>query len=95
MLIHPPSPFPPSPIISCILMEGEGGTVKSAYTLLTLLERIIEIKKSDIYLYIISYTKTHCSVKHDKVIQLLIQVNIDRKGLRLTKNINCEQISAI
>ena len=74
-------------------MEGKG-TNNAIYILRTLIERSIE-KQKDIYLCFIDYTKAFDKVKHDELIKMLEDINIDRKDLRIIKNIYWNQVAAI
>ena len=77
----------------CGFVEGKG-TVNAVYLLRTLIERSIEVNK-DLHLCFIDYTKAFDNVRHVKMLNMLADLQIDGKDLRLVTNIYWKQKSAI
>lgn len=70
------------------------GTRNAIFMLRTIIERNIDINK-EIYLCFVDYSKAFDSVIHEKLIQLLKQLNIDSKDIRLIQQLYWMQSSAI
>ena len=77
----------------CGFVEGKG-TVNAVYMLRTVIERAIEVNK-DIHLCFIDYTKAFDSVRHVSMVDMLADLQIDGKDIRLIKNIYWKQQAAI
>ena len=60
----------------------------------TIIERFIEVQQ-DLYLCFIDFSKAFDTVKHEKLIQMLQDINIDGKDLQLIKNMYWQQTAAI
>ena len=74
-------------------MEGKG-TINAIFALRMIIERALEVNK-DIYLCFIDYTKAFDRVKHAEIIEILQNLNIDSKDLRIIENIYWEQTAAL
>ncbi|GFS16711.1 retrovirus-related Pol polyprotein LINE-1 [Elysia marginata] len=59
-----------------------------------IIERTLELNK-DLYVRFIDYTKAFDRVRHEEIITILQQLNIDGKDLRIIKNIYWEQRAAV
>ncbi|GFR85200.1 retrovirus-related Pol polyprotein LINE-1 [Elysia marginata] len=59
-----------------------------------ILVRTLEVNK-DLYVCFIDYTKAFDRVRHEEIITILQQLNIDGKDLRIIKNIYWEQKAAV
>ena len=70
------------------------GTRNGILCLRILLEKSIE-KQKDLYICYIDYVKAFDCVKHDKLMELLENVEIDGKDLRLIRNLYYNQKAAI
>ena len=57
------------------------GTTNTIYILRTVIERSIEVQQ-DLYFCFINFSKAFDTVKHDKLIQMLQDINIDGKDLQ-------------
>ena len=77
----------------CGFVEGKG-TVNAVYMLRTVLERSVEVNK-DVHLCFIDYTKAFDRVRHVNMVEMLADLQIDGKDLRLVKNIYWKQQAAI
>ena len=77
----------------CGFVEGKG-TTNAIFILRTLIERALEIQK-DVNLCFIDYTKAFDRVRHDEIIKELTKLRIDRKDLRIIKNMYWEQTAAM
>ena len=77
----------------CGFVEGKG-TSNAIYILRTILERALEHQK-DIYLCFIDYTKAFDNVKHDKLIEILKQLDVYGKDLRIISKMYWEQLAAV
>ena len=77
----------------CGFVEGKG-TANAIYILRNLMERSLEVKK-DLYICFIDYTKAFDRVKHSEIIQILQNLDIDGKDLRMIRNIYWEQSAAV
>ena len=77
----------------CGFVAGKG-TTNAIYILRTVIERSIEAQQ-DLYLCFIDFSKAFDTVKHDKLIQMLQDINIDGKDLQLIKNMYWQQTAAI
>ena len=77
----------------CGFVAGKG-TTNAIYVLRTVIERSIEVQQ-DLYSCFIDFSKAFDTVKHDKLIQMLQDINIDDKDLQLIKNMYWQQTAAI
>ena len=77
----------------CGFIEGKG-TINAIYMLRAIIERALEVQK-DLYLCFIDYTKAFDRVQHDNIINILENLHIDGKDLRIIKNMYWEQTAAI
>ena len=77
----------------CGFMEGKG-TANAIYILRQIIERTLEVNK-DPYVCFIDYTKAFDRVRHEAIITILQQLNIDGKDRRIIKNIYWEQKAAV
>ena len=77
----------------CGFIEGKG-TANAIYILRQIIERTLEVNK-DLYVCFIDYTKAFDRVRHEEIITILQQLNIDGKDLRIIKNIYWEQKAAV
>ncbi|CAF3582803.1 unnamed protein product [Rotaria socialis] len=69
-------------------------TRNAIFFLRMIIERSIEVKH-DIYLCFLDYTKAFDKVKHDNLFQILEQLDIDGKDLRLIRNLYWNQKAAM
>ena len=74
-------------------VEGKGIN-NDIYILRTLIERSIEVK-TELYHCCVDYTKAFDKVKHNEVIHMLENLNIDSKDLRISKNMYFQQTATI
>jgi len=79
--------------LQCGFVEGKG-TVNAIYMLRMIIERSIEVHK-DLYLCFIDYTKAFDKVQHEKLMQILENLDIDGKDLRIIKNMYREQEASV
>ena len=77
----------------CGFIEGKG-TANAIYILRQIIERTLEVNK-DLYVCFIDYTKAFDRVRHEEIITILQQLNIDGKDLRIIKTIYWEQKAAV
>ena len=77
----------------CRFIEGKG-TANAIYILRQIIERTLEVNK-DLHVCFIDYTKAFDRVRHEEIITILQQLNIDGKDLRIIKNIYWEQKAAV
>ena len=70
------------------------GTRNAIYILRTLAERAIEMQR-DIFLCFIDYSKAFDRVKHKELMQMLSELDVDGKDLRLIRNLYWDQKAAI
>ena len=71
------------------------GTRNAIFTLSMLMERCIEVQK-DLYIcFIIDYSKAFDKVKHEKLFEMLNQLDIDGKDLRVLRNLYWDQTAAV
>lgn len=77
----------------CGFVEGKG-TANGVYILRTLSERALEVQQ-DLYLCFIDYTKAFDTVKHEAIMKILEDINIDGKDLRIIQNIYWKQTATI
>ena len=77
----------------CGFVEGKG-IANAIYILRTVIERSIEVQQ-DLYLCFIDFTKAFDTVKHEKLIQMLQDLNVDGKGLKIIRNMYWKQTAAI
>ncbi|KAK3784412.1 hypothetical protein RRG08_039413 [Elysia crispata] len=77
----------------CGFIEGKG-TANAIYIPRQIIERTLEVNK-DLYVCFIDYTKAFDRVRHEEIITILQQLNIDGKDLRIIKNIYWEQKAAV
>ena len=72
----------------------DAGTKKAICTLRMICERSIEMQK-DIYLCFIDYTKAFDKVKHVQILDMLQDLDIDGKDIRLVRNLYWEQTAGM
>lgn len=77
----------------CGFVEGKG-TMNAIYILKTLGERAMEMQQ-DLFLCFIDYTKAFDTIQHQHLIQLLEELNVDGKDLRIIKNLYWAQAANI
>jgi len=70
------------------------GTRNAIFILRMIIERSIEVKH-DLYLCFLDYTKAFDKVKHDNLFQILQNLDIDGKDLRLIRNLYWDQKAAM
>ena len=70
------------------------GTRNAIFTLSMLMERCIEVQK-DLYICFIDYFKAFDKVKHEKLFEMLNQLDIDGKDLRVLRNLYWDQTAAV
>ena len=68
-------------VIQCRFVEGKG-TVNAIFILRTIIKGALEVNK-DLYLCFIDYTKAFDKVKHEKIINILENLDMDGKDLRI------------
>ena len=67
---------------------------RNIYILRAVTERSIEVQQ-DLYLCFVYFSKAFDTVKYEKFIQMLQDINIDGKDLQLIKNVYWQQTAAI
>ena len=72
----------------------EKGTRNAIFILRMIAERAIEMQK-DVYVCFIDYTKAFDKVKHKDLIDMLQQIGLDGKDLRLIRNLYWNQTAAV
>ena len=70
------------------------GTRNAIFTLSVLMERCIEVGK-DLYLCFIDYSKAFDKVKHEELLVILENLDIDGKDLRLIRNLYWDQSATV
>ena len=70
------------------------GTRNAIFTLSMLMERCIEVQK-DLSICFIDYSKAFDKVKHEKLVEMLNQLDIDGKDLRVLRNLYWDQTAAV
>ena len=70
------------------------GTRNAIFTLSMLMERCIEMRQ-DLYICFIDYSKAFDKVKHDKLFNLLTELDIDGKDLRIIRNLYWDQNATV
>ena len=80
-------------VAQCGFVEGKG-TVNVIFILRTIMERALEVNKN-LYLCFIDYTKALDTVKHEEIINILENLDMDGKDLRIIKNLYWKQTAAI
>ena len=70
------------------------GTRNATFMLRLLIEKAID-KHQDLYLCFIDYSKAFDKVQHENLMQMLKELNIDGKDLRLVRNLYWEQSAAV
>ena len=70
------------------------GTRNAIFTLSMLMERCFEVQK-DLYICFIDYSKAFDKVKHEKLFEMLNQLDIDGKDLRVLRNLYWDQTAAV
>ena len=73
--------------------EGKG-TRNAIFIMKMLLERAIEVQK-EVYMCFIDYEKAFDKVKHSKLIEILQNLNLDGKDIRLISNLYWSQEAAV
>ena len=69
-------------------------TRNAIFILRMIAERSIEMQK-DLYVCFIDYTKAFDKVKHKELIDMLQQIGVDGKDLRLIRNLYWNQTAAV
>ena len=77
----------------CGFVEGKG-TVNAIFILRTIIEKALQVNK-DLYLCFNDYTKAFDKVKHEEIINILENLDMDEKGLRKIKHLYWEQTAAV
>jgi len=77
----------------CGFVEGKG-TTNAIYILKTLGERAIEMQQ-DLYLCFIDYTKAFDTIHHERLMNLLSDLHVDGKDLRIIKKLYWAQSANI
>ena len=72
----------------------DSGTRNATFTLRRISERAIEIEK-DLYLCFLDYAKAFDKVRHDDLLDMLQDVNLDGKDLRLLRNLYWNQSAGV
>ena len=80
-------------VTQCKFVEGKG-TVNAIFVLRTIVERAAEVNK-DLYLCSIDYTKAFDKVKHEEIFNILENLDMDEKDLRIIKNLYWKQTAAV
>ena len=75
------------------ICEGKG-TVNAIFILRTIIERALEVNK-DLYLCFVDYTKAFEKVKHEEIINILENLNMDGKDPRIIKNLYWKQTATV
>lgn len=70
------------------------GTSSAIYTLRILIEREVEVKIG-LYVCFVDYCKIFDKVRHNQVMEMLENLNIDGKNLKVIKNIYWQQVAEI
>ena len=70
------------------------GTRNAIFTLSMLMERCIEVQR-DLYICFIDYSKAFDKVRHDELFNILEELDIDGKDLRIIKNLYWKQKAAV
>ena len=70
------------------------GTRNAIFTLSMLMERCIEVQK-DLYICFIDYSKAFDKVKHNELFNILEELDIDGKDLRIIRNLYWNQSAAV
>ena len=73
---------------------ADKGTRNAIFTLKMLMERCIEVQK-DLYLCFIDYSKAFDKVRHDNLFDILNNLDIDSKDLRVIQNLYWDQTAAV
>ena len=74
-------------------VEGKR-TVNAIFILRTIIERVLKVNK-DLYLCFLDYTKAFDKVKHEEIINILENLDMDGKDLRIIKNLYWKQTAAV
>ena len=77
----------------CGFVEGKG-TTNAIYILRAIIERSLEVGQ-DLYFCFIDYTKAFDTVKHEEIMNMLQDINVDGKDLRIIRNLYWQQTAAI
>ena len=80
-------------VTQCGFVEGKG-TVNAIFVLRTIIERALEVNK-DLYLCFIDYTKAFDKVRHEEIINILENLDMDGKDLRIIKNLYWKQTATV
>ena len=70
------------------------GTRNAIFCLRTIAERSIEVQKN-LYICFVDYEKAFDKVKHEEMLKLLRDINVDGKDLRLIQNLYWKQKAAV
>ena len=74
-------------------MQGKG-TRNAIFIVRTILERMIEIQQ-EVYMRFIDFEKAFDRVKHADLIEILQNINLDGKDIRLITNLYWKQIATV
>ncbi len=72
----------------------DSGTRNAIFILRMLTERAIEMQK-DLYICYIDYTKAFDKVRHEELMKILSELDIDGKDIRIVRNLYWEQTAGI
>ena len=73
---------------------SDSGTRNAIFLLRMLAERTIEMKQ-DLYICFIDYTKAFDTVQHDKLLELIADLDVDGKDERIIREIYLKQTAAV
>ena len=73
---------------------SDSGTRNAIFLLRMLAERTIEMKQ-DLYICFIDYTKAFDTVQHDKLLELIADLDVDGKDERIIRGIYLKQTAAV
>ena len=73
---------------------NDAGTRNAIFILRNICERSIEVNK-DLYLCFIDFTKAFDRVRHTKLLNMLQDLDLDGKDIRLVRNLYWDQSAAI
>ena len=77
----------------CGFMKGKG-TRNAIFILRSLMERVIEVNKK-LYICFVDFEKAFDKVKHEDLIKMLEELELDGKDLRLIKNLYWKQEASV
>src|SRR5438552_4549978 len=88
-------PVNPTHIISLLyIWLNDTGTRNAIFILRNICERTIEVNKN-LYLCFIDFTKAFDKVRHNKLLNMLQDLDLDGKDIRLVRNLYWDQSAAI